>query len=858
MFLTRQFHRDNQISGDILDSELPYKHIVDNVLLNKDLSMALAWSVDFPLFITKDESARTNMMMQLSSLFNSLPENFDVQFVWTPKHNVDYIVDRIASQQPAASMLKAYQKEQLDLIKARSAGGFIRRYSATIFLIRTNSIPPGEMNRRAKEKSRKQKSAAVAKFGKVADTVSDFFSLFSAPKDPFYYAAEFAEARLDLFGQANSFGNALEQYGFSPSVLTEDEMLEVIYYWWNPLSWESGLRPRKFEPARSIPVTDYVLQSDFIWDATKGYYEMDGALHRILTLRTPPEFIDLPLLEGILYDPTFRNIKMVCNIQRASVEKRIVKLTNELPLVRARVHKDPRLMPTLEQIQSEIVALSEQNEMVWNATHIIHLWSDSAEELDDWTRELKRKGLQANGMQLVQEEHALFEYVRSSTPGWTRDKDRYRQHIYNTTQLTGMLPICGQPDRFGTPDAPAELGVILETASGGLYNLRLHDQKALNNYNCVVIGTSGTGKSFLASTIMAQLQRANARVLGIDLGGSYKGICDSLMGNYITMDIDMPNQRINPLYLPPNTTVDPSDIERMLLFIEKLVIDPANGQTRLGKELMSDMDEAMRQVLAAAEGREIFLHDFQELMAKSYNKELGKILSPWVGRGRYSRLFDGPSQINFDNPFTIFDLSLVKDNRDIAPLALMSIMNGINAMARRYPKQPKLLLIDEAWFMLQDPIIGKFVSEAFRTFRKTGTGIIGISQGIEEWVNLGEEKDAILNNTASFIMLKQASANAVASATRELNLSPQESAIINRLTTIPGEYSQALLRQDRTDGTQESVVLVNRPTPLLYAMSTTNPRDRAALLDIRETQKLSYVDALVEFSKKYPKGTMFA
>jgi len=851
MFLTRQFHRNNEISGHILDVELPYSYLVDGVLINKDLSLVLGWNLDLPLTLTMDESQRLNLQNQLRAMLNSMDPSFDFELVWTPRHWVKPVVDRLEANMPKASMLAAYQKEQIELIKGRGRDGFLRTYKASLFLIKTNNLAPGEKVRREKERASRGRPKSTRVLQKTVDMLQSMFSIFETPKDPYYYAEEFLQARADLFGQADAIFNALTQMDMKPDIMTENEVLDVLYYWWNPMSWEQGLRAPKFQPGRYIPVTDYIIQSPFIWDSTKGYFELDGALHRILTLRVPPEYIDMPQLEAILYDSSFKNMSVSCTVQRGDVEKRIAKLTNELPLIRARAGQDPRLLPTLEQLQSEIVGLAEQNESVWHATHVIHIWSKSIGELDEWTRELKRRGLQANGMQLVQEEHALFEYARSSTPGWSRDKDIYRQHIYNTTQLVGMLPVCGQPDRFESP----VFGAVMETASGALYNLVLHDQKNLNNYNCIIIGTSGTGKSFLASTIMAQLQRSNARIIGIDLGGSYRGLCEALQGSYVTMDIDMPNQRINPLFIPPNQTVESSDIERMLLFIEKLIIDPSTGQQRLSKLVLGDLEEALRQLIQSAEGKEIFLHQFQYLVAKSFNKEVGKMLQPWVGRGMYARLFDGTSQIDFDNPFTIFDLSLVKDNRDIAPLALMGIMNGINAMANKYPRQPKLLLIDEAWFMLQDPIIRRFVAECFRTFRKTGTGIIGISQGIEEWVNLGEEKAAILNNTHTYIILKQSTASAVMAAASELNLNSQEAGLLGILATVPGEFSQGLLHQQRADGMVDSVVIVNRPTPLLYAMSTTNKRDKDTMQEYRDSG-LSMVESIVKFSQEYPRGTM--
>jgi hypothetical protein len=857
--LQRQYHRDNQITGQIMDDELPQMFLVDHILLNRDMSCALAWEVDFPLFLTMDVNLRAALFQNLRSLFNSLPEHFDLQFVWTARHNADDVVERLAEADPTNSVLKTCQEEQIQFLKQRAEEGYVRRFVGYVFLIRQSPLKPADVTKRSVEKNNQEFLAKehptmldkAAHFWRNLKT--NYFDFAGSNSFHFLYQQEWEQTKKELYGQANSVEAALQQANLNPKIMVDTEVVDLLYYWWQPQSWENGLRPRNYQPGRIIPLTDYFIQTPFIWDRNTGYFEMDGMVHRILTVRTPPETISMVQFERILSDPRFKNMSMCTNILPYPTDKRIAQLTNELPLVRARVYKEPRLIPTLQQLEAEIVSLAEGNERCWQASHMVHIWGKTTDEVDDMARELKRRGLQADGLTLVQEEHALWEYWRSFQPGWTRDRDKYRLHIYNTTQLVGMLPIVGQPERLDVP-----LGVLFDTATGGIYNFLPHDQKNLNNYNIIMAGGSGTGKSFQAANIIIQLLRQGGRVLGIDLGGSYKSLCEAVNGTYVTMDIDMGNQTVNPLYIAPSQKVEASDIEKMLLFVEKMIVDPASGMKRLPRERMNTIEEALRQLITEKEGKEMFLRDLHALLSQAnFDKDAAKALAAWVGTGRYAKLFDGKTQISFDNPFTIFDMSLVKDNKDVAPLMLMSIITYINQMATRYPRDPKLLMIDEAWFLLQDDIAGKFIAECFRTFRKTGTGILGISQGIEEWTTL-TEKSAILNNTSTFILLRQNSPGAVDLAAQELRLTAQEKALLGSLATVPGEYSQSLLHQTRADGSVESMVLVYRPTPMTYAVATTNRNDRNKIEEIMLSEGLNHTQTLTEFARRYPKGTMHA
>ena len=87
-----------------------------------------------------------------------------------------------------------------------------------------------------------------------------------------------------------------------------------------------------------------------------------------------------------------------------------------------------------------------------------------------------------------------------------------------------------------------------------------------------------------------------------------------------------------------------------------------------------------------------------------------------------------------------------------------------------------------------------------------------------------------------------------------LNLPDSAIEAISNLETVPGQYAELVLIEKATTGTYVNK-LVNRPSPLFYALATTKPSDKAKIKSIQETEGLSLLDAKIQFSKRYPTGT---
>ena len=162
-----------------------------------------------------------------------------------------------------------------------------------------------------------------------------------------------------------------------------------------------------------------------------------------------------------------------------------------------------------------------------------------------------------------------------------------------------------------------------------------------------------------------------------------------------------------------------------------------------------------------------------------------------------------------------------------------------------------MLLLDEAWALLNTEAGAKFVIEAYRTYRKLNVGILGISQEVADWT--GGHLRGIISNVSTYFILTQANSGTLESAAEIVGFNPREVAIAGNLHKEKGKYSQALLVQKCQTG-KFSTVIVNRTTPLQYALMTTDGRDRAVIRQIMEENQCSNLEARMIFAEKYPHG----
>ena len=854
--------RAAEMSGEIMDEELASNRIIDGVVVNKDGSMGVGFRITPSLLTTASESGRTQMHAQVRTLLNSLEDKFDIQVIWQQNHRDDAILHALDHLQPQMTVLQRYTTEQTKMLRSRLASGDLRVMDVIVILMRKCTVDEDEMKKRGQKFLSDR--AADEQWGREAKWYEKFKFFFEKltvdhlgarilPASFFalYTDEEFSTARQELLATATFVSQSLHGCGYKPKLLGDREAVEIYYQFWAPCSYDAGNNPRNFDPQENLPLTDIYLTSPFV-PSPDGTFKLDGQHHGILTLDGLPETLRFVMWEEILLYGGFSNLRIIMNCRRGDPEKRKRKLNSKLGIALYESRKDRTRGQQIEDLKAELEEIGRDVEKTWRGSVTFHLHAKTAEAVLEEMARLKLVAGKQQGLKLVEEVHGAWDYWRGCQPFWTRDFDAARTYDFTTSQVVCLMPLIAETTLLDRP-----VGALLETTGQSIYNFSPFDEGQFSSYSMMVVGGTGSGKSFVVIQLLLQWFRARKateeknqpRVVIVDLGNSFRNLCECVNGSYTDMDINLEENTMNPVYFRGDRPPAAEELSARLFFLEKLMAEEGK---RVKREDMSVVEEALLDLISANQGREFLLEDLQNLLRKKRGGEdLAKMLSLWT-TGRYKRIFNARNSRSLANPFTVFDLSKVVDNKDVLPVMFASIVSFVMEMGRTFPHAPKVLIFDEAWRVLQDPVMGAFIESCYRALRKLGFCVISMSQSIEEFVNSGS-RTAITGNLVHKLILKQNSAESAAALAAEFSLTEAELAIIQRLQTMKGEYSQALLHHSLADGQSRSHLVVCRPTPLSYAIATTNHSDRREFARLFE-QLRDYQKAVDEFARLYPSG----
>lgn len=842
--------RANATQLDPLNAFLAPRWLHDGSLVNRDLSLARGFRLDTPFAHTSSPATLDTVFLAVRNALNTLPAHFDVQVVWTAHHDLSRLIDQCrADTHTHDPLLSAFANEQIDTLTHRARNAELRFFHPYLFLIRHSSLSEASARRAALRYA--QTHQKWSWFDSLRFQARLMFSthdlLYQHEYDTFLQDAD------ELMRVATAISRALDGAGCPTTPLSDQDILDLIYRRWNSRLYDAGVRPEPYNPALLRSLSTYVLTDHLTIDPTTGFFYYGGFYHATSTMSLPPETFFTPqdplsTWDSLLAFTRRSRIAVILHATQGNIEKRKAHLNEKLSLFREMAKRKKELAIVAAEVERELLTLQQGQEKFWLAQITAHLWNTSPDGLAADLRDFQLEAKRASGLDMVPEKHASFHYYCATQPGWSRDKDRFRLLPCSTSQLVALAPTVHDPSMIGS-----RIGAILETFSGSPLNFNPFDDRQYANANGIIAGGSGFGKTFLVQSLIAQFLARGHRIFVIDPKGDFEGLTRSVGGSYLVYRLDGTDMRINPLALNANAdTPTNEELTQMLAWLESLLVDTSIAP-RLSAEDLANLETLLTQAFRKAQGTEIFLRDLQRLLNNTPGcTHLATRMVPWVTTGSRANLFDGTTQPDFSRKLTVFDLGHIKDRLDLARVALMSIMAQIRLLAKRDPSTRYLLFLDECWALLKDPVVAGFVESEFRLARSLGGGVFGISQGMTEWSSL-PNADAIIQNTSHHILLRQASETSITEAAAKLALNPKEVAYLRGLQTVKGSYSQQLFHHVMATGGYRSSLVLTRPWPLLYAICTSNPRDKDAKRLLAESG-LSFPEVIKEFARRYPQG----
>jgi len=267
---------------------------------------------------------------------------------------------------------------------------------------------------------------------------------------------------------------------------------------------------------------------------------------------------------------------------------------------------------------------------------------------------------------------------------------------------------------------------VLETDNETPYFLNLHNGEVAHT---LILGMTGSGKSFLLCFLMMCLQKYQPAVFIFDIGGSFQSLTEIFGGAYLNVGQESRDFTINPFSLPPIK----ENKEFLFSFLRVLIEgnDIRNPLDYSDKRKLWDAIERMDTVPA---GRRT-LTTLAGLIGDSLKQRLYR----WTREGQYGFLFDNTEDTLSFSRFQTFNFAGWGDAPDVLePLLFYILHRATNETADPAKLATfKAFLIDEAWSFLKNKVIREYVTAAQNTWRKHNAAIILATQSIKQLSEAG-------------------------------------------------------------------------------------------------------------------------
>ncbi|SDJ00946.1 AAA-like domain-containing protein [Actinokineospora alba] len=426
------------------------------------------------------------------------------------------------------------------------------------------------------------------------------------------------------------------------------------------------------------------------------------------------------------------------------------------------------------------------------------------------------------------------------------------RRTFDTSALSAAFP-------FTSPDLPAADPTSVGAPSGVLYGYNVGSQSlvhwdrfapAMHNHNSVILGRSGSGKSYLVKLELLRSLYRGIEIAVVDPEDEYARLAAAVGGTYV--HLGGAGVRLNPFDLPIHTRADgrrtaPKDaLIRRSLFLHTVI------GVLVGTELEAAERAALDRGIAAtyqavgitADARTWTrpaptLRGLRDQLAAAGQAgdraaaELAARLHPFV-EGAFKQLFDGQTTTNPEGHLTVFSLRDLPD--ELKSIGTLLVLDAVwRRVSNPAIRRPRLVVVDEAWLLMKEKTGAEFLFRMAKAARKHWAGLTVATQDTADVLgsDLGR---AVIANAATQVLLRQAS-QAIDDITTTFDLSAGE-----RQFLLSADRGQGLL----SAGTQR-VAFHTLASPTEHYLVTSNPAELAGYaadgyVDDSDDTSQSYVD----------------
>jgi conjugation system TraG family ATPase len=289
----------------------------------------------------------------------------------------------------------------------------------------------------------------------------------------------------------------------------------------------------------------------------------------------------------------------------------------------------------------------------------------------------------------------------------------------------------------------------------------------IHNRNKIIIGGSGSGKSFFTNHLLRQYaESGNCHIVLLDVGRSYE-----ILTRYLDEKLkDKGGAKLvefsetNPISFNPFVVDLEPDIEKKQTILSVIYTIYKENLTEMEKDVIAfSVNRYFETNIKKKRCFNSYYEFCKEIiprLAKDESIEFNSnefffILSKYYKGGEYDYLLNKPMNTDefFACPFLVFELDSIKDHPVIFPVATLIIMDIFLQKMRRLKRIRKVVCLEEAWKAIATPQMAGFIKYFFKTIRKFFGEAMVVTQEVDDVISSPIIRDAIINNADTRILL---------------------------------------------------------------------------------------------------------
>ncbi|MDO8557132.1 MAG: ATP-binding protein [Candidatus Jorgensenbacteria bacterium] len=433
--------------------------------------------------------------------------------------------------------------------------------------------------------------------------------------------------------------------------------------------------------------------------------------------------------------------------------------------------RDPALETAQEDVENLRDMLMQAQEHLFKVGVYITFYGASIEELN----RLEHTVENVLESKLVYIKPALFRQIEGFNSVLPLNQDQIQIHTpLNSGPASSLFP-------FVSPNLSSDKGI--------LYGINLHnnglvifDRFSLENANQVVFAKAGAGKSYATKLEILRSLMLGNDVIIIDPENEYENLSNAIGGSYFKISLTS-ESHINPFDIPviPEGE-EPADVfkshilnltglVKLMLGVvtpeEDAILDRVITETYASRDITAENFGSMKELNPP------LLGDLQTILQNTEGgRGIGQRLEKFVN-GSYAGFTNAPTNVDVKNRLIVFSIRDLEE--ELRPIAMYIVLNFVWNLIRSQLK-PRILVIDEAWWMMKYKDSAAFLFGLVKRSRKYYLGITTITQDVEDFIKSDYGRPIITNSSLQLLM-KQSPAS-IAPVAQTFGLTEGEKAFL--------------------------------------------------------------------------------